>query len=134
MQISGYGAVQQAQSLNRTEQTRQARSSGFSQAIGTEFQKDTVSISQEGRSAQAGVLSASEKSFFNDSFGMNVFGAESAKGPVVSNQAASVLDSQEINYFQNTFGGNSQASSGYTRSGYGQSMQPQSGMSLNMRA
>lgn len=134
MQISGYGAAAQAMQVQRPEQTRQTRpSSGFGENVQNELQKDQVSISQAGRAAQAGVLSASEKTFFNDSFGMNVFGADSAKGPVLGNSAAKVLDNQEINYFQNTFGGKSQVSS-YGRSGYGQAAQTKSGSSLNMMA
>lgn len=132
MQISSCGAAQ-AMQVQRAEKPRQTRpSSGFGNVLQSELQKDQANISQAGRDAQAGVLSASEKTFFNDSFGMNVFGADGVSGPVVGKQAAKVLDSQEINYFQNTFGGSSKVTS-FNRSSYNQASQAQ-GMALNTRA
>lgn len=135
MQISNYGASAKARQTQQTGQTRQNRSTfGFGAAVQSELQKDQVNISQAGRGAvQAGVLSASEKTFFNDSFGMNVFGVDSAKGPVLGNQAAKVLDSQEINYFQDTFADSSQISS-YSRNGFGNMAQARIGSALNMQA
>lgn len=132
MQISSYGAAQ-ALDINRVNQASPTRATSFQQAVSNELgTQDQVSISEAAKAgaaqqagpSQAGVLSASEKTFFNDSFGTNVFGADASKskGPVVSNQGASVLDSQEISFFQNAFGMSSQASS-YTRGGnYGGSM------------
>lgn len=112
MQISGYGAAQ-APGITRTDRASSSRAASFQQAVSNELGGDQVSISESGKAGaatQAGVLSASEKTFFNDSFGTNVFGADAAKpkGPVVSNQGASVLDSQEISFFQNAFGMGSQ--------------------------
>lgn len=132
MKISSYGASAQNMQVQRAGQTRQTRpSSGFGESVHNELQKDQVSISQAGRTAQAGVLSASEKTFFNDSFGMNVFGADTANVSVLGNQAAKVLNSQEINFFQNAFGENSQVD-GYSRSGHGQAGLSKNGSAVNM--
>ena len=111
MQISGYGALQSFPLRTRT--VTPSKGSDFTSEI-----RDQVTLSQAG---SASVLSTSEKQYFNNSFGINVFASEknaSASG-VVSNQAASVLDQQEINYFQGTLG--SGARSSYTNAGqYGQ--------------
>lgn len=147
MQISGYAATQQATGSGRLDSVRGAQSTGrasFEQAVG-ELGRDSDQVSlsavakatQQASSSQVSELSASEKSFFNDSFGMNVFGGGEVKGPVVSQQAASVLDSQEISYFQGAFGNVAQAAGSYTHSGgYGRSygqQAVQSGQSLNRR-
>lgn len=117
MQISGYGATQ----ASNVQRAGQRRSSGFEQVVNAEMgQKDQVTVSTTGSPGQVGVLSASEKSFFNESFGMNVFGNESTKGSVVSSEGASVLNSQEISFFQKSFSAE-QSSATYTRGGsYGQ--------------
>lgn len=148
MQISGYAATQsmgQSMGPGRLDSVRSAQRTGrasFEQAVGELGQgTDQVSLSaaakatQQASGSQVAELSASEKSFFNDSFGMNVFGGGTVSGPVVSQQAASVLDSQEISYFQSTFGSAAQPAGSYTRGGgYGRSygqQAVQSGQSLN---
>lgn len=113
MQISGYGALQSFPLRTRTETS--STGSDFTNEI-----RDQVTLSQAG---SANVLSTSEKQYFNNSFGINVFASEkspsASEARVVSNQAASVLDQQEINYFQGTLG--SGARSTYTNAGqYGQ--------------
>lgn len=151
MQISAYAAAQsmgQATGPGRLDSVNSVRGAqgtgraSFEQAIdklAREGDQVTLSAaakaSPEAGNKQATELSASEKSFFNDSFGMNVFGGETVKGPVVSPQAASVLDSQEISFFQSAFGSTAQSASSYTRGGgygraYGQQA-VQAGQSLN---
>lgn len=144
MQISGYSAAQAA-GLTRPERAAARSSGGFEKVLGNKLgQKEQASLPTATKAAQAsplqaaqaafvlaahtgqaqaepsqaGVLSASEKNFFNDSFGTNVFGADAAKasGPVVSKQGASVLDSQEISFFQGAFGIGSKAGNSHSSS------------------
>ncbi len=97
MQISGYGAVAAYTSVSRPE--RAVAGESFQSEI-----RDRVTLS---RSASASLLSASERRFFSNSFGMNVFAAEgsTASGSgVVTGRGASVLSGQEISFFENTLG------------------------------
>lgn len=115
MQISGYGAIRSYSPAVRTEKSSVGE--GFQSEI-----RDQVSLSQ---TASAGLLSASEKQYFNKSFGLNVFAAEgssSGERQVVSGQAASVLNQQEISYFETALGSGAYS---YTRAGrYGRSAAP----------
>lgn len=97
MKISGYGAAQAIQFKPRSE-----RLSGGMSSFETQL-RDRVTLSNAAAGASgSSVLSASEKSFFNKTFGMKVFSGESSSGGVIGVQAASVLNPQEISYFENT--------------------------------
>lgn len=96
MKISGSGSLQTVQFKPRSERLSGGMASFESQL------RDRVTLSNAAGTNSSSVLSASEKSFFNKTFGMKVFGAEHSSGGVIGSQAAAVLNPQEISYFENT--------------------------------
>ena len=97
MKISGSGSLQTVQFKSRSERLSGGMASFESQL------RDRVTLSNAASStSSSSVLSASEKSFFNKTFGMKVFSAEHSSSGVIGSQAAAVLNPQEISYFENT--------------------------------
>lgn len=108
MKISGSVSLQAVQFKPRSERLSGGMASFESQL------RDRVTLSNAATgTSSSSVLSASEKSFFNKTFGMKVFSAEHPSSGVIGSQAAAVLNPQEISYFENTLS----SARGYGRNG-----------------